>query len=41
MYHIIYEDGAWSLWYDGRIIGRYHTEVEATEAIYIHQKETA
>lgn len=33
MYHIVYEDGAWPVWYDGRIIGRYRTREEAEESI--------
>jgi len=29
IYHVIYEDGAWSLWFNGRVVGRYHTREEA------------
>lgn len=32
VYHIVFEDGYWSLWYDGRIVGRYHTREEAEAA---------
>lgn len=32
MFHIVHEDGAWSLWYDGRIIGRYATREESENA---------
>ncbi len=33
MKHIVFEDGAWSVWFDGRIIGRYKTKQEAEESL--------
>ncbi len=34
MAHIVYEDGAWSVWKDGKIVGRYHTKEEALNSLY-------
>ncbi len=33
MYHITYEDGAWPLWRDGRVIRQFTSREEALEAI--------
>jgi len=37
MFHIVYEDGYWSLWQDGRIVGRFHTKEEAYEGLMLPQ----
>lgn len=29
IFHIVFEDGYWSLYKDGRIVGRFHTYEEA------------
>ena len=38
--HVIYEDGAWNLWLDGRVVARCHSREECWELWEQEKKET-
>jgi hypothetical protein len=33
MFHIVFEDGYWSVWLNGKLVRRFHTKEEAQDYI--------